>query len=260
MTICLAALCDEGNSCVVAADRMAVFGAGSLLEFKQDDTSDKIHTTFGNSVLLHSGGNQDALAIVERLSTKDPKRIRTSLDEVIAELLAQKRDSTVSRFVGGGFNYEKFVTSASPTLQASFGEVLQQVRKLDLGDMLLVTPEEGKYYIHFLHPPELGVKSDLHYATIGSGGIYGRAALTIQQYSKSSKISEALFQVYSAKKAAEIVYGVGEPTDMAVLTKGQVIDVSSDTIAMLEKVRLKRTKFLLSDRDSEALAKLIGVN
>ena len=123
--------------------------------------------------------------------------------------------------------------------------------------MLLVALENGMFAIHRLRPPEFAAKADLHYAAVGSGGIYGQAAFMIQQYSKSSKVTEALFQVYSATKATEIVYGVGEPTKMAVLTKNGISDVSSQTISLIERFRMKRSRYLLTAAESKELKELI---
>jgi hypothetical protein len=259
MTICLAALCDNGESCVVAADRMAVFGAGSLLEFKQDDATKKIYKIADCSVLLHSGATQDAEAIAAKMLNDATEDLRQRLDQVVAELLREQRDLKLSRLIGGDFNYEKLIAAVCAAPSGPFQEAWQQVKTINLGDMLLVAPEKSGYAIHWLRPPEFGAKADLHYASVGSGGIYGRAALTIQQYAESSKISEALFQVYSAKKAAEMVYGVGEPTDMAVLTKGRVIDVSPETIGLLEKLRRERSKYLLTPEQSEGLRESLGL-
>ena len=165
MTICLAALCDDGDSCVVAADRMAVFGAGSLLEFKQDDNSNKIYTLSDDSVLLHSGSNQDALAIVEKMRLNDNAPIRDRLDHVLAELLTEKRNLQVSRLIGGDYDYKKLMTAVATAPVGPFNDVWQEVRKLDLGDMLLVAPDEGKFGIHWLRPPVFAMKSDLHYSS-----------------------------------------------------------------------------------------------
>jgi 20S proteasome alpha/beta subunit len=258
MTICIAAICDNGGTGVVAADRMAVFGAGSLLEFKQDDSIHKVYKIGRSSVLLHSGATKDAEAVVDAMSKNSKsKEVRHHLDSVLAELLKRKRDAQTAGLIGSDYDFNKLLGLAGTV--APFNEIWQQVRKIDLGEMLLVTPEVGEVAIHYLRPPEFGTKSDLSYASIGSGGIYGRAALTIQQYSKSTRLTDATFQVYSAKKAAEMVYGVGEQTDMAVVTHHGVTEVPAETMSLLEEFRLQRSKFLVSEDQSKMLLSSMNI-
>ena len=142
----------------------------------------------------------------------------TRLEEALAKLLRDERDTQIRRSVGGDFNFEKLMANITAAPNGPFRELWDQVRKMSLGDMLLVAQDTDGYSIHFHSSPNFAVKSDLHYAAVGSGGIYARAALTIQQYTHSCDLASGLFRVYTAKKAAELVYGVGEPTDMALLT------------------------------------------
>jgi hypothetical protein len=252
MTICIAAICDEGKTGIVVADRMAVFGAGSLLEFKQDDSVHKVYDVGQDAVLLHSGATRDAEAIVAAMAKSKKKGpVRDQLDQVLGELLKRKRDALTAALIGNDYDFSKLLGVAGTF--APFNEVWQQVRKVDLGEILLVAADGEEVSIHYLRPPEFGSKSDLSYASIGSGGIYGRAALTIQQYSKSTRLTDALFQVYSAKKAAEIVYGVGQQTDMAIVTRGGVKYIPVDTMTLLEEFRQQRSKFLVSDDQNSRL-------
>ena len=64
VTVCIAALCDRGKACVVAADKMLVSGGGNF-EFKIDGRLEKIRRLSSDSVLMHSGVDADAVEIVE---------------------------------------------------------------------------------------------------------------------------------------------------------------------------------------------------
>lgn len=259
MTICIAALCDKGKSAVVVADRMAVFGSGSLLEFKLDDHATKIHELETHAVLLHSGRTKDAESILAdfKLNENCDNLVET-VDEVVLGLIEKKRDSEVARRLGSSFKYETLINVVGNTSSGTLYEVLQQVRSTDLGHMLIVCMKDGQYEIQAYYPPESPVRSDLPYAAVGSGGIYARAALTIQQYTSDAKVSEALFQVYSAKKATEIVYGVGEPTEMAVLTADGIRKASDETLMLLEEFRKEKSKFMVTEEQSLRLKDSIG--
>lgn len=259
MTICIAALCDKGKSAVVVADRMAVFGSGSLLEFKLDDHASKIHELTTHAVLLHSGRTTDAeLILADTKVYENCENLVETVDRTVLSLIEKKRDSEVARRLGSSFKYETLVNTVGNTSSGPLYEVLQQVRITDLGEMLIVSMKDGQYEIQAYYPPVSPVRSDLHYAAVGSGGIYARAALTIQQYTSNAKVSEALFQVYSAKKAAEIVYGVGEPTEMAVLTADGIRKASNETLKLLEKFRQEKSKFMVTEEQSISLKNSIG--
>lgn len=260
MTICIAALCDEGKSCIVAADRMGVFGAGSLLEFKQDDSARKIHKLDEQTVLLHSGSMQDSPKIVDAFQALESNEDASSrLDEALAKLLREQREIQIRRSIGGEFNYEKLMASVTAAPAGPFRDLWEQLQKLNMGDMLLVAPDGDGYAIYFHSSPNFAIKSDLHYFAVGSGGIYARAALTIQQYTHSCDLASALFRVYTAKKAAELVYGVGEPTDMAILTPYGFNEVAQDTIQTLESIRTERETAILTNDQTSKLKSLLGV-
>jgi ATP-dependent protease HslVU (ClpYQ) peptidase subunit len=260
MTICVAALCDDGQSCVVAADRMAVFGGGSLLEFKLDNSANKIHRIGDTAILLHAGRTRDAETLIEKLPDYEiGKTLPTRLDELAAELIQELRDRQVARLLGPDCDFAKLTATAGAPAPGPLHEMWQQIRKTDFGDMLLVLRESSGCSIHAISPPVLPTRADLDYASVGSGRIYAVVALTIQQYSKRAKISEALFQVYSAKRAAELVYGVGEPTDMAILASDGIREVSEATLKLLEKYRKQKPRYLIKDSESKAIRESLGI-
>lgn len=260
MTICIAALCENGKSCVVAADRMSVFGQGSVLEFKQHDSAKKIHQLDDRSVLLHSGSMQDSPKITAAYNAIDSEsNASTRLEEALSNLLREQRETHIRRTIGGDFNYDKLLAAITASPSGPLRELWDQVQKLNLGDMLLVTPDASDYSIHFHSSPIFAIKSDLHYSAVGSGSIYARAALTIQQYTHACDLASALFRVYTAKKAAELVYGVGEPTDMAFLTPDGFQEVSRQTMDALAGIHSERQTTILNADQTTRLRASLGV-
>lgn len=63
------------------------------------------------------------------------------------------------------------------------------------------------------------------WATIGSGSQWADAELGRQGYSRSMNVAQALFAVYSAKKASEICTSVGSATDLFVIDEAGVHDL-----------------------------------
>jgi ATP-dependent protease HslVU (ClpYQ) peptidase subunit len=263
MTVCVAALCDNGASCVVAADRMGVYGQGSDDEFMMDNRGSKIHKLSDTAILLHSGANRDLKEVLAKIATNPHKgeAVVDQLDRVAAELIKDRRNEFLRRTFGDTFDYKALTERAlaSPT-PGPLLEAWHRVQKFDAGHFLLVAWDKVGAKIHFLAPPAAPVLIELDYFAIGSGGRYARAALTIQHYAQTSQISEALFQVYSAKRAAEIVYGVGQSTDMGILFDGGFHQVTSETIDLLEQNRARRDQFVLDNTHDTALKKSLNLS
>jgi 20S proteasome alpha/beta subunit len=262
MTICLAALCDDGHSCVLAADRMAVFDGSSVLSFHKDDLLHKIHKLTSNSVLLHSGNKKDADEIVARVRGQNSnEEFEKVIDKELCALINYRRDQVVTQLIGGDYTYGKLLQAIGPATSGPFFDVCKQARDVSLGQMLFIvqaTSNRGDYAIYAACPPILFEKVYLDFAAVGSGANYALAALRIEQYTKSSSMSESLYQVYVAKKAAEIVYGVGEPTNMAIMTERGIDDVPEHAMHLLEQIRTSRKQYVLTDQESNELTQSLA--
>jgi hypothetical protein len=258
MTVCVAALCDNGASCVVAADRMGVYGQGSDDEFMMDDRANKIHKLSDTAVLLHSGANRDLKEILLSLEKGEKgESMVARLDRVAGELISARRAEFLKRTFGDTIGYKDLTERALTSPAGPLLDTWQKLQKFDVGYHLLVTWDTTGARIHFAAPPLAPTLVELDYFAIGSGGRYARAALTIQQYSKNAPFAESMFHVYSAKRAAEIVYGVGRPTDMGVLRDGAFHPVSAATLEMLEDLRNKK-RVVLDDEQAETLTQSLG--
>jgi hypothetical protein len=72
-------------------------------------------------------------------------------------------------------------------------------------------------------------------------------------------LASGLFRVYTAKKAAELVYGVGAPTDMALLTADGFKEVSQPTMKELETIRSERETAILNSEQTDKLKTTLGI-
>jgi hypothetical protein len=259
MTVCIAALCDGGRSCVVAADRMVVQGQGSL-ENKIENHLSKIHTLSPCSVLLHSGSRKDSVAIVEAAKdaiAKAPSDVRQSLTRGIDSVVKTYRDLQVLRRLGPTFDYDTLVGAMAKLSTGPLYDVWKEVWNVDLGEMILVSPNNKVLEIWYFRPTQPDTQCEAPYAAVGTGTALATTALLIQQYTKELPVSEALFEVYSAKKAAELrSYGLGEATDMTVLMMDGLIDVKIETLDLLEEYRLKKMR--LADEQLVIIQKSFG--
>jgi 20S proteasome alpha/beta subunit len=237
VTVCIAALCDSGKACIVAADKMLVSGDGNF-EWKIDNRLEKIRRLSSDSVILHSGIDADATEIVELaapLIAEQPSNVPTIVIDVIERLIKTRRDQKVSQFLGKKFDFDYLVAAMSNVTTGPLCDLWNAVRKPDFGVTLLVCRDKERFEIHYIEPGSVQGKCSTPYSSIGTGSNFSIVALTLQRYEVSLPIAEALFQVYWAKRAAELrSYGVGESIDMKILTNDGITDVGTPTLSLLD--------------------------
>jgi hypothetical protein len=242
---------------------MAVFDGGSVLAFHRDDLLHKIHKLTETSALLHSGSKKDADDIVARVRAHNgAENFDKAVDRDLCELVTSRRDQLVKQLVGADYTYAKPLQAIGAATAGPFFDVCKQAREISLGQMLFVaqpTANRSDYLIYIAIPPLHFEKAYLDFAAVGSGANYALAALRIEQYTKSSSMPESLYQVYAAKKATEIVYGVGEPTNMAIMTETGFRDVPDHTMQVLENIRTTRKQFLLTEEESNELTRSLAL-
>jgi hypothetical protein len=62
---------------------------------------------------------------------------------------------------------------------------------------------------------------DMNFHAIGSGSIQAVNTLMFQKHDKNDSLSATIYDVYKAKRNAEVAQGVGKETELIVLTKGK---------------------------------------
>jgi hypothetical protein len=191
------------------------------------------------------------------LVAKQPSNVRSIVTDVIERLVKARRDQKVSQFLGKKFDFDSLVAAMSDLTTGPLYDLWKEVRQPDLGVTLLVCREKERFEIYFLLPGSVPGRCSTPYNSIGSGADYAIVALTVQRYEISLSVAEALFQVYSAKRAAEVrAYGVGESIDMKLLTGDSITDIGAPTLDILE--RYYRERLRLTDEQRHSVQQSIG--
>jgi hypothetical protein len=79
--------------------------------------------------------------------------------------------------------------------------------------------------------------SKLGYRTIGSGSPHASVLLALEQQNRRMSIAETLYNVYCAKKSAELAPGVRKATDLAVVHPKGIEVVGADLMRQFEALR-----------------------
>jgi hypothetical protein len=228
MTICIAAICNDGKSMVVCADRMFT-NPGLSVEF--ETTEQKIELIGPRSVLMAAGNSVNATEVIEsvrpRLSGNQNAKI-TALAEIVRSEYATVRNKSAYEGVISpilGADFEKFRAQGTPLptymekQQVAFQNLTMMCHQQNLGTDLLLAgiDSSGAHLFHIANPGVCAQLDKLGYAAIGSGGIHAMIRLSLSGQSRSRPLLETLADVYNAKRSAEVAPGVGEATDIAVI-------------------------------------------
>jgi 20S proteasome alpha/beta subunit len=234
MTVCIAAICENGSNIVVAADRMFTSPSVSV-EFETEEQ--KIEQIANNCLALSAGNSAYATEILEavrhHLNANQAPWIEDVSKAVCREYVATRAKKADEFLVVPAFGAElKSYRSNGGFLPAYLEkqpQVFQQITALlsqwSLGVELIVAGIDGHgaHISQVLHPGSIVNLEKLGYATIGSGAIHAVTKLSLTAQTRHRGLMATLHGVYEAKLAAEAAPGVGAATDIAVIDKARGI-------------------------------------
>lgn len=242
MTICIAVLCDEGRSVVVAADRMV---SAPFLTVEFDHPNAKIDEIGPRCVALSAG---DVLSLTDILSESSGisgqlsnPAIRLITEEIKQRFVDVRRRLLNERvFQPRGLSFEDYYTrgiigSIPPDLAMMLDN---QVQGFQLGVSLIVAGvDSSDGHIYLVDDPGTSQCFDrLGYHAIGSGSRHAMLSLVTLQHSINVDLKRALYNVYCAKRQAEIAPGVGPSTDMLIIGSKGTRKVEDETLKCLAEL------------------------
>lgn len=223
VTICIASICnrvEEGYlpAIVFCADRLLSSG----VTFEHGNP--KIKIIPDRAIVMEAGDATTSDLIIDKevLSIEtgklDLKQIAEKINDNIISLRTKLIDNNVlSKF---GLNFNDLATTEIPP--TTFRFIMDEIKKIeediDLEFILAGFDKDGSPHL-FKISSNNGVQcmNSVGFVNSGSGGILSLIEMTKSEHSNSILDSEAILKVYSAKKSAERVAGVGRKTDLGVL-------------------------------------------
>ena len=257
VTVCIGALCDNGQAVVVASDKMVTFGAPMNLQM-EPSVLKKITKINDEVVILFSGSLPDAEEIVS--VTKQQLKGLTHLptlnvaEAVKTAYIALKQKRVQEMILGPllGADFAKFQTllAQSPSSQ-TLQQILAMVMQHNMQAEVLVAGVDvsGAHLFAISHPGVLLLMETMGYGAVGSGGLHAAVRLSLGQQNKIAPILETVYNVYEAKKAAEVAPGVGKLTDLAIIKSGKVSFAETALLEVLEKAHKEKPSLTQTEQD-----------
>jgi len=223
MTICLAAICEEDQSAyaVVAADRMVTLGG--FIEFEHGVP--KMAHPSAQAVVMVAG---DTL-----VGTRLAREVSAALDGTVPRTPGIARDLAAKYAnVRTGALETQILSTRGLNLQMYYGAhqslnpqitmmIDQQMNQYNLGVELLLAgvDQDGAHIFSIHNPGGTELQHDvIGYAAIGSGAIHAVQSMIGFKHSSTAGLRETIFRTYASKRRAEVAPGVGQDTDVAVVS------------------------------------------
>jgi hypothetical protein len=183
-----------------------------------------------SGVAVGSAGNQPIAMIAEAVKSGYVKLKRKRVEETI-----------LAPLLGADFDrFQQLVaqSAGSQLLQQILGLLMQHNLQLEL--LVVGTDSDGAKLFVVTHPGQALPTGSTGFATIGSGALHAAVRLSLGQHTPGASLPETVYNVYEAKRAAEVSPGVGKITDMTILTSGKIVPVGDEIFELLDTFHKER--------------------
>lgn len=241
MTVCIAALCGQGNDvrAVVAADRMVTLG--SFIEFEH--AMPKMTQASPYAIAMIAGdslvGARLAREVGAAVSQSSPP-----IAEIAQEFASgymnvrnarMQEDLLTPRALDLGSYYGAH-NSLNPQIVAMIDNFMAQYN-LGVEVLLAGVDPSGAHIYTVMNPGGADRLNDfIGYAAIGSGSIHAIQSMIGFRHSPDAGYHETIFRAYASKRRAEVAPGVGSDTDMAVISAAGAHWLAQEELNELEAI------------------------
>ncbi len=234
MTICIAAIAKEKNEefIVFSTDHMITTAMGqfehSIFKYKQLN---------GHTVAMLAG---DPLIFEELVELKDNNVDFETIKNEIFDNFKKKRQQIIQNEIFNvyGIDQDFVIESLKREVPNVYIDaILRQVAdfKLDTA-ILLVGVDNGIAKIVEINAENMASFRDMNFHAIGSGNIQAVNTLLFQKHDKCDNLLATLYNVYKAKRNAEVLQGVGKETELLILGEETYLKINGKNMSILKKI------------------------
>jgi hypothetical protein len=266
MTICIAAICENGHAIVVAADREVgiQITASELLD-------GKFHHLFGQWSIGISGTVTNATDVIgaarklrptlQSLSVLDT---RTAVEKAYRQVRLARAEG---RFLANrGWTLDEFKAVGSSKLPpTTYASIDAQISFFDFEADLIIAGfgegDDGPSILTVRNPGLCVDHSKLGFWCVGSGSTAAQMALFARNYSWNEPVEKAAYLVLEAKINAEHASGVGTSTDLHLIHKDKgrstpvIIPIGTATLDTLKGISAELKPRPFTQEHAETIGK-----
>ena len=240
MTINIANICESNNHTILCADRMLTVNLPNI-EFEHGTC--KLHKITENCAVAVAGNALayselfDAVKIVlQQHPTDSIPQIVNHITNTYKMARMKKMEELILLPAGLNLNeYKQMQQALSPVI---LQPIFQKMVTYDFGLVLVVAGVDanGGHIYKILSPGTTQCYNSIGYLASGSGEHHSLASLIENNCQNTLSLKDALIYTYEAKKRAEKATGVGESTDIWIISKDKIITLEDEKIKLLNKI------------------------
>lgn len=243
MTVCVAAICGKRQAIVAASDRML---SAHFLAIEFDHPDAKIDILAKTCVGLSAG---DALPTTELFAASAgiAQTLQNPQVEMIADRVKRKysdlrrKEIEEQIFLPRGITVEEFyqqglISRLPPEVAMALDD---RVQRANYGvELIIAGVDASGAHIYGIRDPGVASCYDrVGYHAIGSGMSHALLSLVATGQHWQVGINQSVLNVYQAKKQAELAQGVGNATEIRIITPTGIRTISEEELDRLEKIR-----------------------
>ena len=209
----------------------------------------KIQRVTDQVVLLFAGSVPDGESIVGQtraMVALQPGQTMSAVADVVknayASLKKQRVEETIlAPLLGTDFKgFQSLIGSAaaSQLLAQVLGLVMQHNLQLEI--LVAGLDSTGAHLFVATHPGLVVPMDSTGFSAAGSGGLHAAVRMSLGQHTPGASLVDTVYNVYEAKRSAEVAPGVGNLTDMAIVKDGRTWTVTSELFKVLEELHKER--------------------
>lgn len=142
-------------------------------------------------------------------------------------------------------NYVNVMDLLKSPLQNAFSlNIIDFITKYTLNTLiLLVGFANHQAQIVEITESKVAEARDIGFDAIGSGGMQAMNTLLFQKHSRNDSLSTTIYDVYKAKRNAEVAVGVGKETDILILRESGLEPIDEERVKILAQIYDEELKF-----------------
>lgn len=234
MTICIAAIANENDKeyIVFSTDHMVTTNMGQ----------------YEHSILKYSKLNDNTIAMLagqvllfeDLVKLKDDSINYVEIKKEIFNNFKKKRKEIIENEIFSlfGINEAFFIDSLQKEIPNPYIEtILTKVAEFKLVTSILLTGFiDSKAQITDIDENGIIDFRSMNFHAIGSGSIQAVNTLLFQKHSKTNPLLTTIYNVFKAKKNAEVSEGVGKETELLILMEEGIYKLSNDDLNVLANI------------------------
>lgn len=226
MTICIGALCDNGESAILITDRMTT--NGSCFNYQIEDESIKIHYIQNGCYVMDSNNAQTAQEIIGLAQTLEANLGIDAVMQAFDSVRLTKAEELFLKTRGFTFKDYREGNIAPLILQVIDREI--ENYKLDVSFLVLQWDESIQKYRLYLLEEKTSIReySQLGVCCIGNSFQIAEFLILDSQYQKKLSIDCLKPILLSIKTKLHVFPGIGTTHDIVCLSKGKIVESTID--------------------------------